>query len=530
MAEAAPGQKLKVFVSYSRRDSCDFADELVADLELAGFELFLDRHDIAAGEDWEARLGNLILQADTVVFIVSPEAVRSERCGWEVDRTLELSKRLLPVVFKPVPDSDIPQALRRLQFVRFDTGRGFAGPLSQLAEALRQDLNWIREHTRLGELAARWQARSRMNSLLLRGDDLDGTKAWAASRRPEAPEITDLVHLFLDASEQAEHARIAEDEARRKQRRRLRALVGVLFVAGLAYTGWSTRTYAKVHIVALSDAFSTKVLSPETERALKPKQRFRECAWCPEMVVVQAGQFMMGSPSNERRAASDASDEFPLHRVTLENAIAVSRFDITYDEWDACVALGGCASRPGDEGFGRGRRPVINVSWDDVQQYVKWLSKQTGKHYRLLSEAEWEYSARAGSDQAYPWGPEIGQGNANCGGCGSRWDSKQTAPVGSFAPNAYGLYDMQGNVFEWVQDCYHKDYVGAPADGKAWEQPCAEGHRVIRGGAWREPPWNLRAAHRDFEYIGTRGGGLGFRVGRTLSVENGTATVAPGPQ
>src|ERR1700736_5770866 len=145
MVESATGEKLKVFISYSRRDSSDFADELVAGLELAGFAPFLDRHDIAAGEDWERRLGALIHEADTLVYVISPEAVKSERCGWEVDKTLALSKRLIPVNYKPVSDADIPERLRRLQFIGFDMGLGITRPLAQLAEALRQDLGWIRE-------------------------------------------------------------------------------------------------------------------------------------------------------------------------------------------------------------------------------------------------------------------------------------------------------------------------------------------------------------------------------------------------
>jgi TIR domain-containing protein len=177
MTNVGTGEKLKVFISYSRRDSAAFADELLAGLEVAGFAPFLDRHDIAAGEDWEARLGGLIRQSDTVVFVVSPEAVKSERCTWEVDRTIELSKRLLPVSFKPVPEHDIPEKLSRLQFVRFNEGRGITRPLAELAEALRQDLDWIREHTRLGELATRWDGRGRPESLLLRGDDIDGGEA-----------------------------------------------------------------------------------------------------------------------------------------------------------------------------------------------------------------------------------------------------------------------------------------------------------------------------------------------------------------
>jgi len=149
-----------------------FADELVSGLELVGFAPFLDRHDIAAGEDSEARLGGLIAQSDTVIFVVSPEAVKSERCVWEVDQTIELSKRLLPVIFKPVPEHEIPKELSRLQFVRFDIGRGITRPLAELAEALRQDLDWIREHTRLGELARRCRLDERAGKPALETDAL----------------------------------------------------------------------------------------------------------------------------------------------------------------------------------------------------------------------------------------------------------------------------------------------------------------------------------------------------------------------
>ena len=140
---------------------------------------------------------------------------------------------------------------------------------------------------------------------------------------------------------------------------------------------------------------------------------------------------------------------------------------------------------------------MINVSWDDTQQYVAWLSRMTGQPYRLLTEAEWEYAARAGTTTAYYWGDEIGKGNANCDGCGSQWDFKQTAPIGSFAPNAFGLYDMAGNVNQWVQDCYHDDYNGAPIDGSAWtSEDCSR--RVVRGGSWYYSPLSLRSAIRNW--------------------------------
>src|SRR5262245_29243125 len=251
MTEADAEEKLKVFISYSRKDSTAFADELLAGLEVAGFAPFLDRHDIAPGEPWEARLGGLIAQSDTVVFVVSPEAVKSERCVWEVDRTIELSKRLLPVIFKPVPEHDIPEKLSRLQFVRFDSGPGFARPLSQLAEALRVDLHWIREHTRLSELATRWDGRGRPESLLLRGDDLDGAKAWMAARKAAAPEITDAQRVFIRASEEAETARLGNERAQlevirkaqettARQQRRIGWLLGGVAALTLAMVGYVT--------------------------------------------------------------------------------------------------------------------------------------------------------------------------------------------------------------------------------------------------------------------------------------------------
>ena len=198
------------------------------------------------------------------------------------------------------------------------------------------------------------------------------------------------------------------------------------------------------------------VLSPDAERALKPGQAFRECAKdCPEMVVVPAGEFMMGSPPTEK---DRMPDEGPQHRVTIARPFAVSKYDVSFIDWDACVSVGGCPreGRAGDVDWGRDTRPVIYVSWDDARQYVAWLSQMTGKPYRLLSDAEFEYAARAGTQTAYSWGDDIGENNANCVGCGSQWTGSagtwQTAPVGSFAANRFGLYDMVGNVWKWVHD------------------------------------------------------------------------------
>lgn len=221
----------------------------------------------------------------------------------------------------------------------------------------------------------------------------------------------------------------------------------------------------------------------------------------------------MGSPANEK---GRNPNEGPQHAVTIARAFAVSEYEITFEEWDVCVADGGCDGyRPPDAGWGRGLRPVINVSWDDARSYVAWLSMKTGKPYRLLSEAEYEYAARAGTQTAYPWGNAVGANNANCNECGSKWDAYITAPVGSFAANPFGLYDMVNNVRVWTEDCYHDSYAGAPADGSAWTAgDCAR--RVVRGGSWFGPPDKLRSAFRDWNATRIWVYVLGFRIARTL--------------
>ena len=244
-----------------------------------------------------------------------------------------------------------------------------------------------------------------------------------------------------------------------------------------------------------------------------PESPFRDCPVCPEMVVVPAGSFRMGCVSGQ-----DCQDsEKPVHRVTIAAPFAVGKYEVTFDEWDACVADGGCSGyRPKElGGWGRGRRPVVRVSWNNAQAYVLWVSKKTGKPYRLLSEAEWEYAARAGSETAYSWGNEIGRNRANCDGCGGR---RQTAPVGSFAANAFGLHDVHGNVWEWVQDCWNETYAGAPADGSAWEQEDCNS-RVWRGGGWTDHPLTnrLRSAQRSARRAGYRDNHLGFRVARSVT-------------
>ena len=217
----------------------------------------------------------------------------------------------------------------------------------------------------------------------------------------------------------------------------------------------------------------------------------------------------MGLPPSEE---GRADDEGPMHEVTIEEAFAVGAYEVTFAEWDACAAEGGCGGyRPDDNGWGRGRRPVIHVSWDDAQEYVRWLSGKTDKEYRLLSEAEWEYAARAGSWTRYSYWDDIGlDHNYNDSGHG------KTVSVESYGPNDFGLYNMHGNVYEWVQDCGNWSYHGAPKDGRAWESGDCSVHSA-RGGSWQHDSWSLRSANRSGSETGNRRDDYGFRVARTLA-------------
>ena len=234
----------------------------------------------------------------------------------------------------------------------------------------------------------------------------------------------------------------------------------------------------------------------------------------PEMVVIPAGEYRRGCRSDCDYQHWDQAK--PVQKVRVES-FELSKYEVTFEEYDRFTAATG-RDRAGDRGWGRGRRPVIYVSWEDAVAYTKWLSGQTGERYRLPSEAEWEYAARAGvKKKKYSWGNEAGSNRANCDGCGSQWDDEQTAPVGSFGPNGWGLHDLHGNVWEWVQDCWNGSYQGAPTNGSAWESgDCSQ--RVLRGGSWDPRPQGP-CAPRTASGTPPRSGIdiIGFRVARTIT-------------
>jgi formylglycine-generating enzyme required for sulfatase activity len=248
---------------------------------------------------------------------------------------------------------------------------------------------------------------------------------------------------------------------------------------------WFEQTVVRSYIAA---NFKEHGLKLEAERALKPGDTFRECAHdCPEMVVVPPGEFWMGSRDGE-----GLTSEHPRHKVRIDRLFAVGKFEVTWDDWQACVEMRGCDGRPtGDSSFGKGRRPVINVSWDQAKAFVAWLSRMTGKPYRLLSEAEWEYAARGVTSAdaphlAYSWGDKASHDYANYGTdqcCEGKIEGRDvwvyTAPVGQFPANAFGLHDMHGNVWEWVEDPWHDNYLGSPpTNGSVWTEGGNESRRI----------------------------------------------------
>jgi formylglycine-generating enzyme required for sulfatase activity len=244
---------------------------------------------------------------------------------------------------------------------------------------------------------------------------------------------------------------------------------------------------------------------------------FKDCENCPDMVSVPAGRFVMGAAKSEK---GRQKSEDPPHEVGVPAPFAVSKYEVTFDEWEACALDGGCANyRPQDGGWGRGRRPVIYVSYEDAKAYVEWLRQKTGKPYRLLSEAEWEFAARAGTSTPYAAGVTLAPTQANfdassAAGRGETAYKGTTVEAGTFPPNPYGLYDMEGNVFEWVEDCWNPTHAGAPADASPRGGDCQR--RVVKGGAWYYEADFARPAARLSFPKGSRLNVIGFRVARPL--------------
>jgi formylglycine-generating enzyme required for sulfatase activity len=353
----------------------------------------------------------------------------------------------------------------------------------------------------------------------------EAERAWADAKNTNSPAVLESFIKRYGDSFQGDLARARLEELKKSRVAAVQPPVAArrplkMIAVGAPPAAVESSPCGDAPVIVFLSSRPACPLSASEERALKPKDTFKECEKCPEMIVVPAGSFTMGSPSNEPGREDGESQV----RVTIAKPFAAGRFAVTFDEWDQCVADGDCEGyRPSDEGFGRGRRPVINVAWDDAQKYVAWLSSKTGRTYRLLSEAEREYVTRAGTTTPFWWGNSISPTQANYNGDVDPYKGggikdqylKQTVPVDSFEPNPWGLYNVHGNVWDWTQDRWNDSNSGNPGDGSARTRDDCR-YRVLRGGAWYSSPAQLRAASRTIDYDGSRGD-IGFRVARTLS-------------
>jgi len=289
---------------------------------------------------------------------------------------------------------------------------------------------------------------------------------------------------------------------------------GEYMVQAVKSSGGPQEQFAEKKVFVADDTMQTVTLKLAARASAEFTKAMAGYMPRPEMVAVKAGSFTMGCQGNDKKCQDD---EKPPLQMTVP-AFEIGKHEVTFEMWDACYAQGGCQHLPGDEGWGRGQRPVVNVSWNDIQEFLAWINKKTGKTYRLPTEPEWEYAARAGTVTVYSWGDEVGKNRANCGGCGSQWDNKQTAPVGSFAANPWGIHDMHGNVWEWVDGCPWT-YKGSSTQASGWKYPgagkCTPDRRVLRGGSWSGSPGIMRAAIRSASSPESRLRNNGFRLART---------------
>lgn len=265
---------------------------------------------------------------------------------------------------------------------------------------------------------------------------------------------------------------------------------------------------AFARLAAFSAAFLVVGLADrQSASALQPGDVFKDCEACPELVVVAAGSFVMGSA---RRTT-----EGPPRLVLIERPFAIARFEVTVKQWRSCVAAGGCVERAKINGSQRQDQPAGDLSWHDARLYVDWLTRLTGLNYKMPSEAQWEYAARGGSTDDFWWGQALGVGHAQCRDCGGPIGSESSAPVGSFRPNPFGLYDVTGNVWEWVEDCWHRNFGHAPNDGTSWLEPGCR-MRVLRGGGWDDGAYMMHVTTRLGLEAGNSSRSNGLRVMREL--------------
>jgi formylglycine-generating enzyme required for sulfatase activity len=488
----------KIFVNYRRDDARDMAarirDRLAATFGDAN--IFMDVDNLLAGQRFDKELEKALVATDVFLAVIGPRWLEllAERRGSgerdyvreEIAGALQRGIIVIPVLVErtPMPRADaLPADIRHLVLHQKHvvTHEQFGRDVAGLVEAIRFSRRVVRAGA--GKGAVGWLGTVVVVSLL-------------------SLVVGGAVLAFQWASIPWSTGRDAKDKAieTKEGKQRWPALQEAKRPQPKETAPQTVRV----------EAASTRPVEADLLRA---GREFRDCPdVCPEMVVIPAGDFTMGLSPGEiaavkKQVGSDwAKSEGPQRKVTITRPLAVGKFEVTFAQWDACVVAGGCSHQPDDEGWGRGRRPVIKVSWQDAKEYVDWLSRKTGKTYRLLSEAEWEYAARAGTTTRYAFGDFLNKSDAH-------FASIETKEVGSFPPNNFGLHDMHGNVWELCEDNWHENYEGAPLDGSVWSGGDTS-LRVIRGGSWGDSSIVLRATARYWQQPNDRYYIVGFRVAR----------------
>ena len=477
-----------VFISYPRVERAK-VQLIKTELDALGLETFFDIEGIDGGDAFPDVIDKALREARCVLGCWSPRAFESRWCMIEC-RTGEQNKHLVPVAIEPFASNAPPADLRFLNYLDltdFD-GRepheGWTRTLRALSRHVGRDL------TAVPASPSPTSKSIPLPTPLARAPELRGDVGEITSpqgAKPRAGAV--LAGLGLAAA----------------------ALVFAVLAAPKLLNGREGSS-------AQAGSSAPATSGPVAIARVQPGQEFDDCGgagWCPKMIVIPAGSFMMGSPASE---GGRDNGEGPQHQVTLQS-FAASQYDVTFDQYDACTKDKFCP-KADDQAWGRGNRPVINVRWIDARNYANWLSGKTGQTYRLLTEAEWEYAARAGTTSPFYWGASADHEHANygkdrcCDGLASGRDQwVNTSPVGSFGANSFGLYDMLGNVGQWTEDCYRSNYSGAPTDGSAVKTgDCSA--RVLRGGSWRSDPHELRSAYRSGYEFPLGLNYFGFRLAR----------------
>lgn len=539
MPSLADREELVGFFSYAREDDADSDGALSALRDriqrgLRGvlgrspttFRLWQDSEAIAPGTLWRSEIDAAIAQSVFFIPIVTPTAITSQYCRTEFEaflsreQILRRNDLIFPILYIPI------SGLR-------DSIREHDDPVLSIIAA-RQYINWLNlKHFDITDTRVRIAIDGlchRIAQTLRRPVALENAKITSdppqASRPPETSIPSSRLRGSIPSAgplRESDKRRLLDDRSVsvRVERDGIPwSLVLWLFwpIVAICFGLWS------VGLINIPNPhFDWVRWTPAPLPAVG--QSFRDCSSCSEMVVVPPGEFMMGTETSEE---GSEDNERPKHKVTIKSVFAVGKYHVTREEYATFSRVTNRKVEPNcyntmlgqkgkswvDPSFTQtDRDPVVCVSWTDAKAYVLWLSQGTGKTYQLLTEAEWEYAARAGTTSARYWGEAPGNGNADCSGCGSAWDGRGTSPSGSFASNAFGLYDMLGNALQWTEDCFNKDYNGAPTDGSAWTSGDCGG-RMLRGGAWNYYARALRTGFRTYTYFGNNLAVAGFRVAR----------------